>query len=190
MDYAGQPCDWTTLTELARDRGLATVADGCHALGGELDGVRVGTLADMTVFSFHPVKHVATGEGGMVVSNDRDLAGRCRLFRNHGITSDHRQRDLAGSWFYEMTDLGYNLRITDIQCALGASQMRKLPEFLARRREIARVYDQAFADMGGITPLGVRPGALHAYHLYVVRLPESSDRGRGLRQDARGRNRG
>jgi perosamine synthetase len=87
----------------------------------------VGTLADLTVFSFHPVKHVTTGEGGMVVTSDADLAARCRTFRNHGITTDHRQRSETGAWFYEMVDLGYNYRITDIQCALGTSQMRKLP---------------------------------------------------------------
>lgn len=171
VDYAGQPCDWDALRAVADRHGLALVADGCHALGAEDRGRKVGVLADMTVFSFHPVKHVATGEGGMVVTDDAALAARCRLFRNHGITTDHRQRVESGGWFYEMTELGYNYRITDIQCALGVSQMRKLPAFLARRREIAARYDAAFAQ-GPVRPLDKRPESLHAYHLYVVRVAE------------------
>lgn len=169
VDYAGQPCDWDALRQVVAGRNIALVADGCHALGGEDRGRSVGTLADLTVFSFHPVKHVTTGEGGMVVTSDERLAARCRTFRNHGITTDHRQRTESGAWFYEMVDLGYNYRITDIQCALGASQMRKLPAFLARRREIAARYDAAFAQ-GPVRPLAKRPEALHAYHLYVVRV--------------------
>ncbi len=170
VDYAGQPCDWDALRAVADRHALALVADGCHALGAEDRGRKVGTLADMTVFSFHPVKHVATGEGGMVVTDDAALAARCHLFRNHGITTDHRQRVEAGGWFYEMTELGYNYRITDIQCALGVSQMRKLPAFLERRRAIAAQYDAAFGAGGAIRPLPLREGALHAYHIYVVRV--------------------
>ncbi len=169
VDYAGQPCDWPRLRAIADRHGLALVADGCHALGATLDGRFVGGLADMTVFSFHPVKHVTTGEGGMILTDDDGLAARLRLFRNHGITTDARARDKVGSWFYEMTDLGYNYRMTDIQAALGESQMKKLPGFLDRRREIAAVYDERFAGTA-VRPLKVRPGAVHAYHLYVVRL--------------------
>lgn len=171
VDYAGQPCDWTALKTLADANGLATVADGCHALGAEHHGKRVGALADMTVYSFHPVKHVATGEGGMVLTDDPALDERLRNFRNHGITTDAHAREQAGAWFYEMRDLGYNYRMTDIQAALGTSQMRKLPGFLKRRREIAARYDEAFAGTA-IRPLAVRDDALHAYHLYVVRMPE------------------
>ncbi|MEF2145604.1 MAG: UDP-4-amino-4,6-dideoxy-N-acetyl-beta-L-altrosamine transaminase [Desulfovibrionaceae bacterium] len=172
VDYAGQPCDWDALAELARPRGLRLVADACHALGAEDKGRRAGTLADLSVFSFHPVKHVATGEGGMVLTDQDDLAANCRVFRNHGITTDHRQREAQGSWLYEMVDLGFNYRLTDIQCALGLSQMRKLERFLARRREIAARYDAAFAAMERVQVPALRPGALHAYHLYVVRVPE------------------
>lgn len=170
VDYAGHPCDWGKLRNLADRHGLALVADGCHALGGTYQGARVGTLADMTVFSFHPVKHVATGEGGMIVTNDNALAARLRLFRNHGITTDARSRETSGAWFYEMRDLGYNYRMTDIQAALGTSQMRKLPRFLERRREIARFYDRRFAGTP-VRPLMRRNDVEHAYHLYVVRLP-------------------
>ncbi|MEF2230685.1 MAG: UDP-4-amino-4,6-dideoxy-N-acetyl-beta-L-altrosamine transaminase [Pseudodesulfovibrio sp.] len=171
VDYAGQPCDWPRLREIADRCGLALVADGCHALGATLDGTPVGTLADMTVFSFHPVKHVTTGEGGMILTDDDSLNARLRVFRNHGITTDARTRDKSGAWFYEMRELGYNYRMTDIQAALGESQMRKLPEFLKRRWEIAAAYDARFADTM-VLPLSLRPGARHAYHLYVVRVKD------------------
>jgi len=111
VDYAGQPCDYDALRGIADRHGVALVAEGRHALGAEYRGRKVGTLADMTVFSFHQVKHVATGEGGMVVTNVGALAEKVRLFRNHGITADFRKREALGSWFYEMTDLGYNYRM-------------------------------------------------------------------------------
>jgi perosamine synthetase len=170
VDYAGQPCDYDALAEIAREHELALVADACHSLGGAYRGRPVGTLARLTVFSFHPVKHITTGEGGMVVTDDVDLARKMRAFRNHGITLDHRQREKAGSWAYEMVGLGFNYRITDFQCALGTSQLRKLPGWIERRREIARRYDNAFRSLLGVRPLGVAHGVDHAYHLYVIRL--------------------
>ena len=130
----------------------------------------MGSLADLSVFSFHPVKHITTGEGGMITTDNEEYAKRLRIFRNHGITSDHRQREAQGSWFYEMVDLGYNYRITDFQCALGMSQLQKLPRWLERRQEIARQYDEAFAGIKGIKPLTVKVDVRHAYHLYVVRV--------------------
>lgn len=175
VDYAGQPCDWDALRTLADEFGLALVADACHAIGGTYNGRKVGTLADMTVFSFHPVKHVATGEGGMIMTDSDDYAKRLRVFRSHGITTDHRQREAAGSWAYDMVELGYNYRITDIQCALGISQMTRLPQSLARRRAIAARYDAAFAGTG-IRPVTQRAGTENAYHLYAVLLPASVDR--------------
>jgi perosamine synthetase len=170
VDYAGQPCDYAALNEVARRHGLAVVADASHSLGGMRDGRAVGTLADATTFSFHPVKHVTSGEGGAIAVSDPALAERLRLFRSHGITSDARQREMAGSFFYEMVDLGYNYRLTDLQSALGVSQLRRLPGWVERRREIAARYDQAFASLPAVRPLAVEPGAHHAYHLYVVRL--------------------
>jgi perosamine synthetase len=175
VDYAGQPCDYDRLHKIADKHGLALVADGCHALGAEYKGKKVGSLADMTVFSFHPVKHITTGEGGMITTDDKSLANRMRLFRNHGITRDPSRfvspegvgirsalcaLPSAQSWFYEMLDLGYNYRLTDIQCALGLSQLTKLPEFLQRRREIAALYDEALSDISGIEPLGLRADVL------------------------------
>jgi perosamine synthetase len=170
VDYAGQPCDYDRLRAIADRHGLWLVADACHALGGSYKGRPVGSLADLSTFSLHPVKPITTGEGGMITTDDQALAQRMRVFRNHGITSDHRQRDQQGSWFYEMVDLGYNYRLTDFQCALGLSQLRKLPGWVARRREIAQRYDAAFADMAVVQPLAVRPEVVHAYHLYMVRV--------------------
>ena len=190
VDYAGQPCDYGRLRSIAYKYGLKLVADGCHALGAEYRGKKVGSLADMTVFSFHPVKHITTGEGGMITTDDAELAARMRLFRNHGITrdpkyfspqaSDLRPQTSGFSWFYEMVDLGYNYRVTDIQCALGLKQLQKLPSFLLRRREIARRFDGVFAQHELVAPLAVRADVLHAYHLYVVRLKlDSSAANRG-----------
>ena len=186
VDYAGQPCDWDKLREIANKHGLRLVADGCHALGAEYKGRKVGSLADMTVFSFHPVKHITTGEGGMITTNSAELAERMRLFRTHGITRDPkcfssltsalRPQTSDPLWFYDMVDYGYNYRITDFQCALGISQLQKLPKFLKRRRKIATRYDDAFASLLGINSLAVCPHTLHAYHLYVVRVDQNAMR--------------
>jgi perosamine synthetase len=183
VDYAGQPFDYDALRSIAEQKGIALVADACHALGAVYKGCPVGSLADLTVFSFHPVKHITTGEGGMVTTDSSLSAERMRTFRNHGITTDHHQREKEGSWFYEMVDLGYNYRLTDLQSALGMSQLRKLPVWINRRREIAARYDEALAGVPGIAPLGLRadvvpaerrtPGpraSTHVYHLYVVRV--------------------
>lgn len=170
VDFAGQPCDYGRLRALAREGGLALVADACHSLGAEYGGKRAGSLGDLNAFSFHPVKNITTGEGGAVLTDDAESARRMRCFRNHGIDTDQRERAERGTWYYEMRALGYNYRITDFQCALGASQLAKLPAWLGRRREIARRYDRAFADEPAVKPLDSAPGVLHAYHLYVVRV--------------------
>jgi perosamine synthetase len=170
MDYAGQPCDYDVLQEVARKHGLLLIDDACHALGAAYQGRKTGALADLTVFSFHPAKHITTGEGGMIVTDSPEYAARMRHFRNHGITLDLQQRTRQGTWRYEMADLGYNYRLTDFQCALGLSQLRKLPGWVERRREIARAYDAAFAGLPAVRPLTVRPEVYHAYHLYVIRL--------------------
>lgn len=170
VDYAGQSCDYDALTELAGSRGLALADDACHAIGGSYRGRPVGSFAAVNTFSFHPVKHMTTGEGGAVTTDDPQLARRMRIFRNHGITTDHRQRQAKGSWLYEMVDLGFNYRLTDIQCALGISQLPKLPGWICRRQAIAQRYDGAFAHIPSVRPLAVRPEVSHAYHLYVIRL--------------------
>ena len=179
VDYAGQPADYPALRAVADRHGLFLAADACHALGGSLKGRPVGSLADVSTFSFHPVKPIATGEGGAVTTNDEQLARRARIFRNHGITSDHRSRESAGAHRYEMVSLGYNYRLSDIQCALGCSQLEKLPRWVERRRAIAAEYDQALEAVPEFEPLAVRAGRGHAYHLYVVRcLTESAGRDR------------
>ena len=156
------------------------IEDACHALGAEYRGKRVGGIADMTVFSFHPVKHLTTGEGGMVATNDARLAETLRRFRNHGISSEARQRQEAGQWFYEMVLLGFNYRLTDIACAMGLSQLEKLDANLARRREIAAQYAEAFRDFPAIAIPAVRDGVNPAWHLYPIRLNlETLSAGRG-----------
>jgi perosamine synthetase len=170
VDYCGQPCDYDALRSIADRHHLALVDDACHALGGRYKGRPVGSLADLNTFSFHPTKHITSGEGGMVTTNDSNLARRMRGFRNHGLTKDSHERAEAGSWLYEMVDLGYNYRLTDLQCALGMSQLRKLTAWVSRRREIARRYDIAFGEMTNVRPLGVRRDVSHAYHLYVIQL--------------------
>lgn len=170
VDYAGHPADLTAMMDIARRHGLVVIEDACHALGAEYNGKSVGSVADMTVFSFHPVKHITTGEGGMVTTNDPKLAETLRRFRNHGISSDARQRQSAGQWHYEMVLLGFNYRLPDVVCALGIQQLTKLDANLARRREIAAAYTAAFRGMPGVIPPVVRPEANPAWHLYPIRL--------------------
>lgn len=170
VDYAGQPCDYDRLRAIADHHGIKLVDDACHALGGTYKGRPVGALADLSTFSLHPVKHITTGEGGIITTNDATLAQRMKVFRNHGITSEHRQREAAGGWFYEMVDLGCNYRLTDFQCALGLSQLRKLQMWIERRQTIARRYDAAFAGLKAVRPLMAGPNVSHAYHLYVIML--------------------
>jgi len=170
VDYTGQPSDLDELRALADRHHLILIEDGCHALGATYRGRPVGSLADLTAFSLHPVKHITTGEGGLITTNDRGMATRLRQFRNHGITTAPAQREAAGSWFYEMTELGYNYRLTDFQCALGHAQLQKLPAWVARRREIAARYSAAFAGMRELETPPVLPGRESSWHLYVIRL--------------------
>ncbi len=169
-DYAGHPADLDPILELADRHGLVVIEDACHALGAEYKGRRVGSISHLTVFSFHPVKHITTGEGGMVTTDDAELARRLRMFRNHGIDSDARRRQAEGQWYYEMVALGYNYRLTDIGCALGLSQLKKLEHNLVRRRQIAQRYTEVFATMPEIRPLAVFLERAPAWHLYVIRL--------------------
>ena len=170
VDYAGHPAPLDELGDLAKRHGALLVEDASHALGAEYRGRRVGSIADLTVFSFHPVKHLTTGEGGMVATNDSRLAETLRRFRNHGISSEARQRQEAGQWYYEMVLLGFNYRLTDIACALGLSQLRKLDANLARRREIAALYTSAFSELPEIKVPMVRTQSNPAWHLYAIQL--------------------
>ena len=170
VDFTGQPVDYDAFGALAVRQHVAFVSDAAHALGARYCGRPVGSLALMTAFSLHPVKHITAGEGGVVTTDDPELASRLRMFRNHGITVDHHQREAAGSWWYEMRELGFNYRLTDFQCALAQSQLAKLPRWLERRRVIARLYNEAFAAVSELELPTVLGFADPAWHLYVVRL--------------------
>jgi UDP-4-amino-4,6-dideoxy-N-acetyl-beta-L-altrosamine transaminase len=170
VDYAGQPADLDELRRLARRGEVVLIEDAAHAIGATYRGRRVGSIADLTTFSFHPVKQMTTGEGGAVATDDADLAQRMRAFRNHGITSDVRDRAAQGTWWYDLVELGFNYRLTDLQCALGLSQLRKLDGWLARRAEIAARYDRELSVMAEIETPVVAPERTSAWHLYVVRF--------------------
>ncbi|MBL0938536.1 MAG: UDP-4-amino-4,6-dideoxy-N-acetyl-beta-L-altrosamine transaminase [Gemmatimonadaceae bacterium] len=170
VDYAGLPADLTALRALADKHGLYFVEDGCHAPGAMCDGRAVGTVADATTFSFHPVKHVTTAEGGMITVSDADRAARLKTLRNHGITTDVRTREEAGVWAYDMVALGFNYRLSDLQCALGLSQLRKLPGWLEHRRALAGRYAEAFSGDARLQLQVVPPGRTHSWHLYAVRV--------------------
>jgi perosamine synthetase len=170
VDYAGHPADLDPILAVAERHGLIVIEDACHALGAEYRGRRTGSIAHMSVFSFHPVKHLATGEGGMVTTDRADLAEILRRFRNHGLSSDARQRQASGQWHYEMVLLGFNYRLTDVACALGLSQLKKLAGNLARRREIAARYSATFRDLPGVQVPCVRPNVNPAWHLYPIRV--------------------
>ena len=174
IHYAGQPAQLAEIHAIAERHKLAVIEDAAHAIGARYRDTRIGdgAFSTMTMFSFHPVKHVTTGEGGAIMTNDPALRDRLRLFRSHGITRDPKllTRESPGPWYQEQMVLGYNFRLTDMQAALGRSQLRKLDRFLARRRVIAALYDALFAELPGIRPLGRLSGSEHAYHLYVVRI--------------------
>lgn len=177
VDFAGRPVDMEAFKKLADEHGLWIIEDACHAPGASFVGStghthRCGdsSLADMAIFSFHPVKHIATGEGGMITTNRKDLYDKLQLLRTHGITKNPAlMAENHGGWYMEMQTLGYNYRLTDFQAALGTSQLKRAEEGLTRRREIAHRYDQAFAGTAVKAPeWASAPG--HAFHLYVIRV--------------------
>jgi perosamine synthetase len=170
VHFAGQVCDVEAWGALARQRGLTLIQDAAHALGAESRGRRLGGGPGLTIFSLHPVKHVTTGEGGVITTDDDALAERMRRFRNHGLATDAATRDAHGRLWAEMVDLGYNYRITDLQCALGLSQLTRLDHFLARREAIAERYVAALKDQPGLTLPEVVPDARHAWHIFPVLL--------------------
>lgn len=175
VDMAGHPCNWPALREIAQRYELDLVDDACHAMGGAYaDGIKVGSCVDndVTTLSFHPVKHITTGEGGAILSNDPHIAERAARLRNHGtVRGEDRIAEWEGPWHYDMIELGYNYRLTDLQCALGLSQLAKIDRFVERRRTIAGQYTALFSADGLVRCPGERASAKHAYHLYIVRVP-------------------
>lgn len=180
VHFAGLPCDMEKVGELARQHDVTVIEDACHALSAEYrtgagEWQKVGSCrhSDMAVFSFHPVKTMTTGEGGAVTTNSQELYEKLLALRTHGITKDPKKLlKNDGPWYYEMQALGFNYRLTDIQCALGSSQLKKLDLWRARRAEIAAVYDAAFKDIPEINILPPDPGKKSAYHLYVIEVSE------------------
>ncbi|HNQ05268.1 MAG TPA: UDP-4-amino-4,6-dideoxy-N-acetyl-beta-L-altrosamine transaminase [Thiobacillaceae bacterium] len=177
VHFAGHPCDMAGIRSLADEYGFKVVEDASHAVGARCQGRPVGSgaHADLTVFSFHPVKIMTTGEGGMVLSNDAGLIRQVALLRSHGITRDPAEMEgqSEGGWYYQQIGLGYNYRMTDIQAALGTAQLSRLDDFLARRRSLARRYDALLADL----PLNrLHPDDGSAWHLYPIRLHDAARR--------------
>ncbi len=178
VHFGGQPAEMDRISEIAAGHDIYIIEDASHALGSRYEnGRRVGCccFSDMTTFSFHPVKTITTGEGGAVTTNDKDIYEKLSMLRNHGITKAHTKftnRDdvQKGPWYYEMQELGFNYRMTDIQAGLGSSQLRRCDEFVKRRKKIADSYGQAFKNVEWITIPYERPGTFSAYHLYVIKI--------------------
>lgn len=177
VDFTGQPVEIDRISQIAKQHNLVLIQDAAHSLGADYADRKIGAWADMTMFSFHPVKHVTTGEGGVIVTDNEHYYRKLIQFRSHGMTKDPDEllKD-EGPWYYEMQSLGYNYRMTDMQAALGASQMNKLDSFVHRRREIVEKYNEAFADLPGLILPYQHPNAHSSWHLYVTRwLPEYFD---------------
>lgn len=173
VHLCGQPCDMERIKALSERYGFRTVEDASHAIGGKYQGDFIGSgrYSDITVFSFHPVKIVTTAEGGMAVTNDAELAQRMETLRSHGITRDPARmtHEPDGPWYYQQVELGFNYRMTELQAALGVSQMTRLDDFVKRRHELARRYDELLADLPVVTPWQ-HPDSYSGLHLYVIRL--------------------
>lgn len=170
VDFAGQAARYEDLIALCESRNTTVLADAAHSIGATRNGKIAASIPAASTLSFHPVKHVAAGEGGCVVTDDDEIAEKARIFRNHGITTDHTQRSSAGTWEYDMPGLGFNYRISDIHCSLGLSQLSRLDDNIARRRELADLYDRSFSELEGIDPLKTLEGNLSSHHIYVIKL--------------------
>jgi perosamine synthetase len=171
VDFTGQPVEMDRIHAIAEEHNLVVIQDAAHSLGAEWKSQKVGTLSDMTMFSFHPVKHITTAEGGIIVTDNIEYYARLQLFRSHGITKDAEllgRND--GPWYHEMQDLGYHYRMTEIQAVLGLSQLQKLDRFVARRREIADLYNNRLGDLQGIRIPFQHPNTLSSWHLYILRF--------------------
>ena len=172
VHFAGLPCDLDPLQRICRRHGLKLIEDAAHALGAVYRGRPIGSVGDLTTFSFHPAKHITTGEGGMITTSSNVFAERMRRFRNHGITADVNQRNKKNSWKYDIDEIGYNYRLSDIHCALGMSQLDNLRRFVDRRRKIAAMYLSELKDLDAIVlPEGGKgAGTKHSWHLFMIRL--------------------
>ena len=177
VHFAGQPADMEIISKTAKENNLKVIEDAAHAIGARYrlkngqDWIKIGSCfhSDMTILSFHAVKQITTGEGGMVLTNDHNLYEKLVFFRSHGITRNIKyMKETEGPWYYEMHELGFNYRLTDIQCALGSSQLKKLDKFIVRRKEIAKMYDEAFAEIEQVDFIKEKEGFDSSRHLYVI----------------------
>ena len=172
VDFTGPPVNLEKILQIAKDNNLVIIEDASHALGATYKDSKIGSSSDMTIFSFHPVKHITTGEGGMITTNNKEYYERLKLFRTHGITKDKdKLLNYDGPWYYEMQELGYNYRLTDFQCALGLGQLKKIDKFIQRRREIVKKYNSEFKDISEIkipeiNPIDPNP----VWHIYMIQL--------------------
>ncbi|TCS83311.1 UDP-4-amino-4,6-dideoxy-N-acetyl-beta-L-altrosamine transaminase [Tepidibacillus fermentans] len=171
VDFTGQPVELDRILELAKKHNLIVIEDAAHALGATYNDRKIGSISDMTMFSFHPVKHITTGEGGIITTNNKEYYEKLLQFRTHGITRDRDKLiENHGPWYYEMQFLGYNYRMTDIQAALGISQLKKIDQFVETRKNYAEIYNNAFKDMEEVTiPYQMKEGS-SSWHLYILRL--------------------
>lgn len=186
VDFTGQPVDLESINKIAKQNNLVVIEDAAHALGARYKNKKIGSISDMTMFSFHPVKHITTGEGGMITTNNKVYYEKLLQFRSHGITRDPKLlKDNQGPWYYEMQFLGYNYRMTDIQAALGISQLLKLDSFIERRKEIVKKYNNAFQNIESITiPYQSNEGE-SSWHLYIIQVPQNR---RGIFESLQKRN--
>nr|WP_321496408.1 UDP-4-amino-4,6-dideoxy-N-acetyl-beta-L-altrosamine transaminase [uncultured Methanolobus sp.] len=177
VDYAGHPCEIEEIKEIAIEHDLYMIEDACHSLGSSYHGKKVGTLADLTIFSFHPVKPITSGEGGAVVTNNEDLATKVRMLHSHGIDKDAASRyGPDAGWAYDMKLLGRNYRMTDIQAALGISQLKKIDLFIQKRNKIASQYNELFEECNLISTPHTEKGIIHGWHIYTILLDEKINR--------------
>ncbi len=178
VHLCGQSCDMKGIHQLSQKYGFKIIEDASHAIGGKYRNKPIGSCkySDITVFSFHPVKIITTGEGGMILTNSQDLSAHMQRLRSHGITRDPGEMSHSpdGPWYYQQLELGFNYRMTDIQAALGLSQLKKLDEFITRRHEIVSLYNELLADKEIITPYQ-HPDNYSSFHLYIIRIPKSKN---------------
>jgi len=180
VHFAGHPCDLEEISLIAQKHNLLVIEDAAHALGAEYKNTKIGSCkySDMAIFSFHPVKSITTGEGGVILTNNKEIFKKLLILRNHGIAKEKAElmNKNEGPWYYEMQELGFNYRITDLQCALGVSQLKKLKKFLERRRELISIYNRNLHKIDKVNLPIEKPYVKSAWHIYYVRLKESSKR--------------
>lgn len=176
VHFAGQPCKMDEIKEIANKYNLIIIEDAAHALGAEYKGRKIGTIGDMTTFSFHPVKHITTGEGGMITTDNEELYKKLLIYRNHGITREESEfvDNKDGNWYYEQIELGYNYRLTDFQSALGIVQLDKMQSSLNRRNEIVEMYEKALNEIKELRLPKVSNEIKSSWHLYIIRVTDKS----------------